>query len=59
LKRREIIFEVGDLKVIAPLDTSEGKRYTESVKENDMDNLYNMIMHMEDYVKPTMDGLIS
>jgi hypothetical protein len=34
LKRREMIFEVGDLKVIAPLDPSEGKRYTESVREN-------------------------
>jgi hypothetical protein len=42
LKRREMIFEVGDLKVTAPLDPSEGKRYTESVRANDMDNLYNL-----------------
>jgi hypothetical protein len=42
LKRREMIFEVKDLKVIAPLDPSEGKRYTESVRANDMENLYNL-----------------
>jgi hypothetical protein len=27
-KKREMIFEVGDLKVTAPLDPSERKRYT-------------------------------
>jgi hypothetical protein len=42
LKRREMIFEVGDLKVTAPLDPSEGKRYTESTRGNDIDNLYNL-----------------
>jgi hypothetical protein len=28
LKKRETIFEVGDLNVTAPLDPSKGKRYT-------------------------------
>jgi hypothetical protein len=32
LKRREMIFEVGNLKVTAPLYPSEGKRYIESVQ---------------------------
>jgi hypothetical protein len=30
LKRREMIFEVGNLKFIVPLDQSEGKRYRAS-----------------------------
>jgi hypothetical protein len=59
LKRREMIFEVGDLKVIVPLDPSEGKRYTKSVRKNDMENLYNLTTLMEDYVEPTMDGFLS
>jgi hypothetical protein len=32
LKRREMVFEVGDLKFTTPLDPLEGKRYTESAK---------------------------
>jgi hypothetical protein len=59
LKRREMIFEVGDLKVTAPLDPSEGKRYTEPTRGNDIDNLYNLTTRMEDYVNPTMDGALS
>jgi hypothetical protein len=42
LKKREMIFEVGDLKVTAPLDLTEGKRYIEPTKGNEIDNLYNM-----------------
>jgi hypothetical protein len=42
LKRREMIFEVGDLKVTMPLDPTEGKRYIEPTKGNEIDNLYNM-----------------
>jgi hypothetical protein len=59
LKRREMIFEVGDLKVIAPLDPSEGKRYIEPTRGNDIDNLYNMTAWMEDYVNLTIDGALS
>ena len=54
-----MIFAVGDIKVIVPLEPLEGKRYTESVRENDMDNLYNITARMEDYVEPTMDGVLS
>jgi hypothetical protein len=45
-----MIFEVGDLKVTAPLDPSEGKRYIEPSRGNDIDNLYNLTTCMEDYV---------
>jgi hypothetical protein len=42
LKRREMIFEVGDLKVMTPLDPSKGMRYIEPTRGNDIDNIYNM-----------------
>jgi hypothetical protein len=36
----EMIFEVRNLKFIAPLDPTEGTRYIEPVKGNEIDNLY-------------------
>jgi hypothetical protein len=42
LKRRKMIFEVGNLKVIVPLDSIKGIRYIEPTKRNKIDNLYNM-----------------
>jgi len=59
LKRREIISKVGDLKVTAPLDPYEGKRYTDPTIGNDIDNLYNQTALMEDHVKPTTNGALS
>jgi hypothetical protein len=59
LKRMEMIFEVGNLKVTAPLDPTEGKRYMELVRENNIDNLHKMIKRMDDYVNPTVDGVLS
>jgi hypothetical protein len=56
LKRREMIFEVRDLKVTAPLDPTKGKRYIEPTRGNGIDNLYNMTASMDDYVNPTTDG---
>jgi hypothetical protein len=58
LKRREIIFEVGDMKVTSRLDPSEGKRYIEPTRGDNIENLYNMIARMEDYVNPIMDGAL-
>jgi hypothetical protein len=58
LKKREMIFEVGDLKVTAPLDLKKGKRYIEPAKGNKIDNLYNMTTRMDDYVNPTTDGAL-
>jgi hypothetical protein len=54
-----MIFEFWDLKFVAPLDPSEGKRYIESTKGKDIDNLYNITVRMEDYVDPIMDGALS
>jgi hypothetical protein len=53
LKKREMIFEVGDLKVIVPLDPTEARRYVEPSRK-EIDNLYNMTAHMDDYVNPTV-----
>jgi hypothetical protein len=43
MKRREMIFEVGALNITAPLDPTEGKRYIEPIRGDEIDNLYNMI----------------
>jgi hypothetical protein len=59
LKRREMIFEVGDLKVTAPLDLTEGKRYVEPPRGNNIDMLYTMIVHMDHYVKPIAYRVLS
>ena len=53
-----MIFDVGDLKVISPLDPLEGNRYIEPSRGNNINNLYNMTAWMEDYVKLTMDGML-
>jgi hypothetical protein len=58
-KRREMIFEVGDLKFTTPLDATKGKRYIEPTRGNEIDNLYNMNAWMDDYVNPTADGALS
>jgi hypothetical protein len=59
MKRMEMIFEVGDLKVTAPLDPTEGKRYIEPTRGNKIGNLYNINAQMDDYVNPTTHGVIS
>ena len=59
LKRKEMIFEVGYLKVTTPLDLIEGKRYIDPTKGKKIDNLYNMTAWMDDYVNPTTNGVLS
>jgi hypothetical protein len=54
-----MIFEVGYLKVTAPLDPSKGKQYIEPTRGKDIDNLYNLTMHMGDYFDLKMDGTLS
>jgi hypothetical protein len=59
MKKREMLFEVRYLKVTAPLGPTEGKRYIEPTRGNDIENLYNMTTLMDDYVKPTADGVLN
>jgi hypothetical protein len=54
-----MIFEVEDLKVTAPLDPTEGKRYIDPARGNNIDNLYNMIAWMDDYVNQIVYGVLS
>jgi hypothetical protein len=55
LKKREMISEGGCLKVTAPLDPIEERRYVNPMRK-EIDNLYNMTVCMDDYINPTIDG---
>jgi len=59
LKGREMIFELGELNVTTPLDPREVIRYIELAKGDKIENLYKMIVRMDDYVKSTTDGALS
>ena len=55
-KKRVMTFENQDVRVIAPLDPQEGRRYIKPVKDEVMrswDHAYNI---SEDYIHPTIDG---
>jgi hypothetical protein len=58
LKKREMIFEGGVLKVTTPLDPIEERRYVEPTRK-EIDKLYNMTSHIDDYINPTVDGALS
>jgi hypothetical protein len=58
LKKRQMIFEVAYLRVTAPLDPMEGRRYVEPKRGKELDNLYNVIMYMDDYINPTVEGVL-
>jgi hypothetical protein len=63
LKKRQMSFELEDLRVVAPLDLEEGDRYVEPVRE-DLDNIeydhfYKVIAQQEDYINPIADGKLS
>jgi hypothetical protein len=59
LKRREMIFEVEYLRVTTLLDPTKGNIYIDPTRGNEIDNFYNMIVRMDDYVKPIVDGALS
>jgi len=41
------------------LDHVEGRIYVEPINQKYLDNMYNMNENMNDYVKPTTDGVLS
>jgi hypothetical protein len=61
LNMRKMAFESGKYMVIAPLDPSEGERFVEPtfLDLEEINQLYRMTMHDEDYVNPTEDGILS
>ena len=61
LNNRQMTFEGKGLRVIVPLDPSQGERYTEPVRDEDqdvLDHIYNITAKEEDYVNPTSEGIM-
>lgn len=63
LKKRQLFFDQGDLRFIAPLDPKEGRRYVELVRDKvdaeGLDTIYKMTMCIEYYINPKVDGNLS
>jgi hypothetical protein len=63
LKKIRMTFEGDGLRVIAPLDPNEGRRYTEPIKEEDyayeLENIYKLKERQHDYINSTIDGKLS
>ena len=54
-------FEGKGLRVIIPLEPSQGERHTEPLRNQDqdvLDHIYNITMKEEDYVDPTAEGIM-
>jgi hypothetical protein len=60
LKTRKMNFESGEYRVIAPLDPSKGENFVEAtcLDLEEINQLYRTIMRQEDYVNPTVDGVL-
>lgn len=62
-KRMQMISESSDVQVISSLGPSEGDRYVDHVQEKldaeKLDNIYNITTQRDDYVNPTVDGILS
>ena len=54
-------FESGEYRVIAPLDPSEGERFVETtfLDLEEIKYLYKTTVREEDYVNPTVDGVLN
>jgi hypothetical protein len=63
LKTTKMIFEAGNFRVVAPLDPSDCERYVEpvsdSVLEDDVNQLYRTTVQDEDYLNPTIDRVLN
>ena len=58
LNKRQMVFYVEDFKVTTPLDPTEGRRYVETTKRKELDNMYNMTTQMDDYMTPIVEGIL-
>ena len=54
-------FGLGDYRVIAPIDPSEGKRFVEPtcLDLDKIDQFYRTTARDADYINPTADGVLS
>ena len=58
LKKRSMVFEKNDTRVIVPLDPAEGVRYTEpAYEEEELDHIYRMMAQDEDQGDTTIGGV--
>ena len=54
-----MVFENNGTRVIVPLEPVEGERYTELVRdEEDVDHIYKLTMRDEDWINPTVEGVL-
>ena len=56
-----MIFEGKELRVIVPLDPSQGTRYTKPLRNEDQDvleHIYNITAKEEDYIDPSAEGIM-
>ena len=54
-------FEKKNLRVIVPLDPSQGERYTKPLREEDqnvLDHIYNITAKEEYYIDPPAEGIM-
>ena len=59
LKKRSMVFENNGTRVIVPLDPAKGERYIEPVRnEEDVDHIYKLTARDEDWINPTVDGVL-
>lgn len=64
LKKENITFKRKSLEVVVPLDPTEGVHYTKPIcnyveSDDDLDQIYKIIVHDEDWINPTADGRIA
>lgn len=63
LKKCKMVFEKKSLRVVVPLDPTEGSRYIELVHNDESDDsldcIYKITTWEQDWVNPTTDGRIS
>ena len=61
LKKRQMTFKGKGLRVIIPLDPSQGEIYTEPLRDEDQDvleHIYKITAQEEDYIDPTAEGIM-
>ena len=59
LKKRKMIFEKKSLRVVILLDLTEGAHYTEPVRDDEIDCIYQIMAQDQDPVNTIADGRIS
>ena len=63
LKKRQLVLEQGDQRVIAPLDHKDGRRYFDpiigGIATKGLDSIYKVTSRTKDYINPTVDGNLS